>query len=172
MLTDNINLPEKSDHLFITGPIEKATHIFFGGIVATNPAGNMVPAEDTAGLIVRGVAEQEVDNTNGEAGDKTVVAKRAPRWVPNSAIHPLGPDDVGKVCFIEDDNTVARTSGSKIVAGITLELSADGSVVCVDFFLAAAGAAAAPESETSEGSSEESSHPPASSEASSSSAAE
>ena len=39
MLTDNINLPEKSDHLFITGPIEADTHIFFGGIVATNAAG-------------------------------------------------------------------------------------------------------------------------------------
>ena len=137
MLTDNINLAEKSDHLFLTGPIEADTHIFFGGIVASNAAGYMVPASDAAGLIVRGVAEQEVDNTGRDAGAKTVVAKRAPRWVPNSSQDAVGAGDVGKVCYIEDDNTVNKTGGTNhIAAGIAIELSADGSQVCVDFFLA------------------------------------
>jgi len=135
-LTDNINLAEKSDHLFFTGLIEADTHIFFGSIVARNAAGNLVPASDAADLRVAGVAEQEVDNTGGAAGAKFVVIKRSPRWVPNSGTQPVTASGLQKPCYIEDDNTVASQTTHGIPAGIALELSADESLVLVDFLFA------------------------------------
>jgi hypothetical protein len=54
------------------GDVAASTKIYKGAVIAKNAAGYIVPAADTAALKVVGVAEEQVDNTAGANGAKTV----------------------------------------------------------------------------------------------------
>lgn len=103
--------------------------IFMGAMVAVNAAGYAVPAEDTAGLVVIGVAQQFVDNLGGGDGGQTVRVQKGVFGLPNSAVNAVTQADVGRDAYVEDDGTVANdgvTNG--IVAGVVDELGSDGLV--------------------------------------------
>lgn len=112
----------------ITGnyPVAAATLIFLGTLVALDASGNAVPASDTAGLRVIGRAEHTVDNSAGAAGDLNVDVARGVFRFANSTGNAVSADDVLKIAFVEDDQTVAITSTHKAKAGRILDLDEDG----------------------------------------------
>lgn len=118
-----------------------STHIYQGSLVALNQAGNLVPASADASLHVVGVSEDDVDNSSGSAGALTCVPRKGTFYLTNSATTDAITDaDIGRWCFVVDDNTVARTSngGARPVAGVVAGV--DGFGVAVSVGLTPAGA--------------------------------
>jgi hypothetical protein len=108
------------------------TVIYGGSLYARNLAGNAVPASDTAGLLVRGVAQAQADNTDGSAGDVRVMGVVGVYEFDNDGTNPIAADDIGRVCYVKDDHTVQdEGGGSKVVAGIVEALSPGATKVWV-----------------------------------------
>lgn len=111
-----------------------STRVYQGSMVALNQAGNLVPASADASLHVVGVSEEEVDNSSGSAGDLSCTPRRGPFYFSNSSSTDAITDaDIGRPCFVVDDNTVARTSngGARPVAGIVEGVDGFGVAVSV-----------------------------------------
>jgi hypothetical protein len=123
--TANIDTPERAGEVSLI-PVAADTRIFLGTQVATDSDGRAVPASDTAGLRVIGRAEEEVDNRDGAAGAKSIRVKRGVFRYKNSATQAVDADDIGKECFIEDDETVAETSTHKVKAGRVVDVDSAG----------------------------------------------
>lgn len=101
---------------------------YTGVMVGISEAGAVVRADNVAGIKVLGKACNDCVET------ENVVIDREPSWYKNSATSALTAAHIGKVCFVEDDTTVALTTTKKTKAGIVLDVETiDGvSMVLVD----------------------------------------
>lgn len=109
-----------------------STHVYQGSLVAVNQSGYLVPASADASLHVVGVAEEEVDNSSGAAGALTCAPRKGVFYLSNSATTDAVSDaDIGRPCYVVDDNTVARTSngGARPAAGIVAGVDSFGVAV-------------------------------------------
>lgn len=107
--------------------VAAAKKIYAGALVARDAAGRATPAADTAGLIVVGMAETQVDNSAGAAGDLNVTVRRNRAFhFANSATQPLTIADIGGNALVEADDIVAKVSTNSIVAGKVLDVDATG----------------------------------------------
>lgn len=140
--TRPINTPEREGAI-VSLPVAAATMLYAGTLVALNAAGYAIPAADTAGLKCIGRCEEDVNNLAGLAGALSVRVKRGCFLLANSATAAVDPDDVGKVCYVQDDSTVAETSDNAVVAGIVIEVGTAGVWVDTRFHLHVAAAPAA-----------------------------
>ena len=105
-------------------PVAAASKIYAGALVMLNAAGDAVPASAASALTVAGVAEEQVDNSAGAAGDKTVkVRKGAFRFENGDAIAAA---DVGEMAYAGDDQTVFKAAAGRSPVGLILEVDADG----------------------------------------------
>ena len=105
-----------------TRPLEKyeiasGSTIVSGNLVALNAEGKAVPAADTAGLRVIGVAES--------ARDGMVEVEDGVFSFVNDTTHALTRADRGKVAYVKDKNTVASTGTNLIPAGIVVDVCGD-----------------------------------------------
>lgn len=107
-----------------------STLIYNGSVVALNAAGYAVPASDTAGLIVVGRAESQVDNSSGADGDAEIVVSPGVFKLGTTGANAAVQADVGDNVYVLDDQTVVKAAGvtNNIVAGIMEELDGDGDV--------------------------------------------
>lgn len=131
-LTEDYIAAERQGDIFVL-PMAASTKIYKGGLVALDANSDANDAADATGLtMVFGRAEETVDNSSGSAGDKTILVKRGV-FAYNNGSAALAEDDLGAVCYIEDDNTVGTDPGSfGVVAGIFLGLDPDTSKAWVD----------------------------------------
>lgn len=86
-------------------------------------------------LTALGRAEETVDNTAGAAGAKTVRVRRNKAFkFANAAADLVTQAELGKSCYIVDDQTVAKTNGgtTRSVAGKVLGVEADGVWVYIE----------------------------------------
>lgn len=97
-------------------PLAASTKIYAGGLVATLN-GYAVPAGDTASHIVIGRAEEQVDNSSGAAGAKSMAVSRGVFRFNNAGT--ITQANVGANATVVDDNTVGLAAGTTndIVAG-------------------------------------------------------
>ncbi len=87
--------------------------IYAGAIVMRNAAGDLLKGATATGAFGVGRAEERVDNSTGSAGDRTVRYRPGVfRFANSSGGDQIAKDDIGKVAWIVDDQTVAATSGS------------------------------------------------------------
>lgn len=108
-LTQDRNTPRFEGDLR-EGPVAASQLIFAGALLAVNAAGNIVRGATATGLIGLGRAEERVDNAAGAAADKTVRYRPGTYRFANSAGgDEITKADLGKVCYIVDDETVALT---------------------------------------------------------------
>lgn len=115
-----------------TLPLAASATIYRGALVALNMSGYAVNAVSTHGNRVVGVAQERVVNS-GSAGAKSIRVERGAFGFANSA----GDDaitlaDVGRPCWVVDNETVARTSanGARVFAGHVVRV--DGSTIYVE----------------------------------------
>lgn len=101
-------------------PVLTNAVIHQGAIVALTSAGYARPAATATGLIAVGIARESVDATDIASGVLRVEVEEMIAECSNSA----GGDEItiaelGKVCWLVDDQTVAKTSGggTRSVAG-------------------------------------------------------
>jgi hypothetical protein len=103
--------------------------IYAGALIAANATGFAVPGAVATTLTYLGRAEHSADNTAGADGAKTVTVRRkkAFKWL-NHGADPVTQADLGKTCYIVDDQTVAKTNGTntRSAAGKVVGIDTDG----------------------------------------------
>lgn len=115
-------------------PVKANTKIYAGALVVID-AGYAAPARTATGLICAGRAEQTVDNTGGAAGALQIEARRGVFKYNNStAGDAIAQANVGTVCYLVDDQTVALTNGTgtRSAAGMIYQVETDGVLVQID----------------------------------------
>lgn len=127
-LTADRNTPFK-DGATIPVPVAANAVIHAGALVVANATGFAAPGSSAITLTYLGRAESAVDNTGGADGAKTVVVRRqkAFKWA-NLGADPVVQADLGKTCYIADDQTVAKTNGAgtRSAAGKVIQVESDG----------------------------------------------
>lgn len=119
------NTPYQDAEL-IAVPMAAATTIYAGSLVAANASGYAVPGSTATTLTALGRAEEQAVNA-GSAGDKTVLVRRDKAFqFANDGSDPVVQGDLGKSCYITDDQTVSHTSTGKSVAGKVMGLDSAG----------------------------------------------
>lgn len=112
-------------------PVKGSTKIYAGSLVVID-AGYAKPGTAATGLLAAGRAESTVDNTSGADGAKVVVVRRgAFKWKNSSSGEAIAQADVGKYCYVADDETVSKTSdsGARSPCGLILQIETDGVLV-------------------------------------------
>ncbi len=110
-------------------PLPANGKVFGGAIVALTAAGYAAGATATAANVTVGRADETADNTGGANGAKRVKVRRGVFRFANSAAGDLiAASDVGKPCYVVDDQTVAKTdnAGARPVAGTVFDVDAQG----------------------------------------------
>ncbi len=106
----------------IVGKTAAATKIYRGAMVAKNAAGFCVPAADAVGLKVLGIAEEQIDNLSGAAGDKEVRITTGVVDIPNAAVDPVVQASMHGYVFVTDDSSVRAGTGTNSIRAGVLEL--------------------------------------------------
>jgi len=100
------------------GKIAASTKIYANTIVARNTAGHIVPAANTAGLVVVGMSLAEFDNSAGAAGDLECEYGVGVYGFPNDTGKPIALADSGRMAYVHDDQTLCdEREGSVVEAG-------------------------------------------------------
>lgn len=107
--------------------VDGGSKIYKGALVALNAAGYLVPGATASTLLAQGVAAQQADNTSGADGAISCLVETGVFKFANGS-SSIAATDVGKACFIVDDQTVHLTSGSgtRSPAGVIVGVDSDG----------------------------------------------
>lgn len=126
--------------------VAAAATLFGGSLICRNAAGFAVSGATAVGLVGIGVAQSRADNAQGADGDMAVPYE-AGVWSFASAggADEITAADVGKLCFVVDDQTVAKTdgTGTRSPAGFIDKVDDTGVGVRFDEALTLTAAAAA-----------------------------
>lgn len=111
-------------------PVAAATLIYAGVMVALNAAGLLVMGATSTTLKCVGIATRRADNSAGAASAISCETERGVfgPFANSSAGDLIALADVGSDCYMVDNQTVAKTSGSstRSVAGQVHDVTADG----------------------------------------------
>lgn len=127
-LTQDRNTPMKDGEL-ISFQVAAATKIYAGSLVVANATGYAAPGSAANTLTALGRAEEQVDNAAGANGAKSVNVRRGKAFkFANHGADLVTQAEVGKTCYIVDDQTVAKTdgAGARSAAGKVMGVEADG----------------------------------------------
>jgi len=136
-LSKDRNTPVRTGQLF-SGPVKADTTIYAGALVCRDASGWMVPGSTATGLKPVGRANAIADNAGGSNGDITVDVERGVfRWNNSADSDEIAKADIGNICYVVDDETVAKTSatGTRSRAGTIVDVDAQGVWVLVGYGL-------------------------------------
>lgn len=122
------NTPMEEGEL-ISVPVAAGAKIFAGALVVANATGYAAPGSTALNLTYLGRAEGFVDNTGGADGAVSVNVRRLKAFkFANSGTDAVTQADLGKTCYIVDDETVSATdgAGTQSAAGKVIGLDANG----------------------------------------------
>lgn len=117
-----------------SAPLPANGKIWQGSIVQLTAAGFAASATATAANVTIGRADETVDNAGGANGAKRIKVRRGVfRFANSAAADLIALTEVGKDCYVVDDQTVAKTNnaGARPVAGKVFDVDAQG--VWVEF---------------------------------------
>jgi hypothetical protein len=122
--TDARNTPTRGRDLLVLG-LKAATTIYKGTLVVSD-AGFAAPGRTAANLVALGRARETIQNP-GAAGVERIEVERGVFLFDNNPADLVTQVEVGKPCYITDDQTVQKTTGAGVsVAGKVLEVTPDG----------------------------------------------
>ncbi len=127
-LTAGRNTPYRTGERLVL-PVAANTLLYVGALAALDASGNVTPGATAAGLKGIGRVEVEADNSAGAAGDiHAVIRPGIYRWENSAAADEITATEVGLVCYLVDDQTVAKTDsgGTRSPAGIVFEVDSAG----------------------------------------------
>lgn len=132
-LSADRNTPARIGDMRIS-PVAADVRIFAGAILMRNAAGHLTKGATATGAVGVGRAEGAVNNTGGAAAAVSV------QWRPgifrfrnSSAGDAITIADIGKLCYIVDDDTVAKTNGTSTRSPAGLVEDVDSAGVWVRF---------------------------------------
>lgn len=127
-LNSDRNTPYREGDVLVLG-VAAGAKIFAGSLVCANATGFAVPGSVSTTQTYLGRADVAVNNVDGVDGARGVkiLRKKAFHW----ANHPadlVTQADLGKTCYVVDDQTVAKTNGAntRSAAGRVLEVTSSG----------------------------------------------
>lgn len=143
-LTEGRNTPSRAGEAH-QGPVAASVCCYEGGIAVRDSSGNLKPGVTATGLVAVGVFTARADNSSGSAADINADYKPGVYRFGNSAAgDAITKAEIGDVCYIVDDQTVAKTSDTnqRSPAGIVDDVDALGVWVRIghDSLIAPAGA--------------------------------
>lgn len=95
------------------GAVGAAQLIYGGALVMRNATGFLIKGAAATGSIGAGRAEHRVDNAAGANGDAQLRYRSGIfRFANSAAADLITIADIGKACWIVDDQTVGRTSAT------------------------------------------------------------
>jgi hypothetical protein len=102
--------------------------IYQGALVALNASGFAVPGSVSTTQTAAGRAEESVTGTATAGEARVRVSAGVFRWANATASDLITIADIGKDCFILDDQTVARTdgTGTRSRAGVVVDVDTLG----------------------------------------------
>ena len=124
-LSQDRDTPDRSG-VYVSDPVAAAKKIYAGALVVLNAGGYAEPGATATGLVARGRAETQVDNSAGADGDESVPVRRGIfAFVTDGSIDRT---HIGGTAYIVDDQTVAATdgTGTRSAAGEIIDLDAEG----------------------------------------------
>lgn len=110
-------------------PVAANQVIFEGYIVCLNASGFAVRGAEATGLIARGVAQNEVNNTGGADGDKVVKSFIGAWLFDVKAGDEPTQADVGSLVYITSPYEVGKTATGRSPAGYLLRIDQSGQAV-------------------------------------------
>lgn len=111
-----------------------AVLIYAGALVCRSATGYGTPGAVSTTLVGVGRANQRVDNSGGAAGDLRInVEVGVFRYANSADADAITIADIGKPCYVVDDQTVAKTNGTntRSIAGFIHDVDVQG--VWVEF---------------------------------------
>lgn len=115
----------------IVVPVAASTRIYQGALVGIDINGRAVAGTSNASARIIGRAENEANNSSGSAGAINVTVRQGVYYFANSSsTDAVVAADVGRFCYVVDDQTVSRTSGNgaRNHAGVVIAVSSDDGV--------------------------------------------
>lgn len=103
--------------------------IYEGALVCLSATGFATPGAVATTLTADGIALTTVDNTSGADGDQIVETKKGTfRFENSTSTDAITIADIGKVAYVVDDQTVAKTNGTntRSAAGTIMDVDAQG----------------------------------------------
>jgi hypothetical protein len=122
-LSANRDVPHLVDTELRRYAVAGSTHVYRGALLGINASGYVTNL--TAGLTFVGLAYEEVDNTSGADGAKTIRVYTEGDF--QHALSGAAVADVGKPVFATDENTLTLTDNGSYV-GVIVGLSAAGQI--------------------------------------------
>lgn len=126
--TDKLGTDDGALPLLLSFPVEAATTIYGGAMVAINAAGNAVPASSSAAQRLLGRCERQVVNS-GAAGASNVLVRQGVFFYNNgTGADAITAANAFQYCYASDDNTVTLTdgNGTRPLAGVIYGLGETG----------------------------------------------
>lgn len=109
-------------------PAADSTQFYKGGMICLDQSDGRVKKGATATTLVA-LGRCEENRLTGSSNTRTVRAKSGIfKWLNSGAADAIAADDIGKDCFIVDDETVALTNGgsTRSKAGTVVAVDSDG----------------------------------------------
>ncbi|WP_323005435.1 hypothetical protein [Pseudorhodobacter sp.] len=110
-LTKDRNTPKRDGDFKVDG-VAASTRIFTGALLMRNAAGFLVKGATATGCTGVGRAEEAVDNTGGANGAAQVKYRPGIFLFANLGADLIDQADMGKLCYIVNDQTVAASDGT------------------------------------------------------------
>jgi hypothetical protein len=111
------------------GGVAASTLIYAGAMVMRNAAGYLIEGQTATALVGAGRAEARADNSAGANGAINVVYRPGTYQYANSAAaDEITAAEIGSLCYVVDDQTVAKTDGTstRSPAGIVDNVDTNG----------------------------------------------
>lgn len=116
-------LPGMAGHSYGYPP-KNGVCIFKRAIVAVNASLQAIPAGTTGAVAIVGLASEQVDNSQGKAADRKVIADKG---VFNMPLPAATPANIGAAVYAVDDATLSLDgAGGKLKAGTIDAIDAEG----------------------------------------------
>lgn len=109
-------------------PAKAAAKIYSRSLVFLDASGWAAPATAAVSLFCAGVAQENVDNSAGANGDKTLRARRRGFCTIVNG-DTIVQADIGKLAWAIDDQTVAKGATGRSLVGTIVEVESDGAWV-------------------------------------------
>jgi hypothetical protein len=116
----------KGDARSVLHKVAASTQIYKGAIVSVSATGFLIPAADTVGTLVVGIANANVDNTGGADGALSCLVQKGVAGLRGGATPPTQAH-VGRSVEVADDAGInILGTGNSISAGTLDSIGSDG----------------------------------------------
>lgn len=125
-LTRDRNTPRIAGKVF-DFPMKGGTTAFVGGIAVLN-GGFVEPGTTATGRVAVGVFTRHVVNAGADGAETARVEPDTWRFNNSASADEIDAGDIGSVCYIVDDQTVALThaTNTRSIAGTVINVDAEG----------------------------------------------